>query len=101
LRDVEAGAIAAVTTQDDAVIAQRRDGARHIVFVPRGVMPDTIRTLRENDVEIRAERPLTGPTLGDILLGLLPIVLLIGAGFLFLRQPWAKSERGGGPGAAG
>jgi ATP-dependent Zn protease len=58
-------------------------------------MPETVRALRAAGAEIQAERPRTGPTLGDVLLGILPMLLLIGAWYFFLRQMRAKSGPGG------
>jgi cell division protease FtsH len=72
-----------------------RDGRQYVAYVPEGAMADTVRQLRAADVEVRATPPRSGPTLGDILLGLLPMMLLIGAWYLFMRQLQAKGQDSG------
>ena len=47
-------------------------------------------------VDVQTQRPNNGPGIGDILLGILPMLLLIGAWFFFMRQ-----MQGGGRGAMG
>jgi cell division protease FtsH len=56
------------------------------VVVPEGAMAETVDRLYRANVRIEAREQARGPTLGDILLGLLPMLLLIGAWFFFLRQ---------------
>ncbi|NDC60225.1 MAG: ATP-dependent zinc metalloprotease FtsH, partial [Alphaproteobacteria bacterium] len=45
------------------------------------------------NVDLRTQRPQSGPTLMDILLGSLPMLLLIGAWFFFMRQMQSGSGR--------
>jgi len=54
-----------------------------------------VERLDAKNVEVTTERPKQGPSIGDILLGVLPMLLLIGAWFFFMRQ-----MQGGGRGGA-
>ena len=53
------------------------------------------RQLHEADVDIRATPPSRGPTFGDIVLGLLPMLLLIGSVYFFMRLMQAKAQVSG------
>ncbi len=96
LNRVEAGDVSAVQTQGDTLLSTTRDGKQHVTYLPSGTMADIVRRLDEANVEVQTKQPRTGPTLGDILLGILPMLLLIGAWFFFMRQMQA-----GGRGAMG
>jgi cell division protease FtsH len=93
---VNSGEINGVTTQGDALLASAKDGKRYVTYLPPGTMGNTIERLDAANVDISTARPRTLPTLGEILIGLLPILLLIGAWFFFMRQ-----MQGGGRGAMG
>jgi cell division protease FtsH len=93
---VNTGEINGVTTQGDALLASAKDGKRYVTYLPPGTMGNTIERLDAANVDISTARPRTLPTLGEILIGLLPILLLIGAWFFFMRQ-----MQGGGRGAMG
>jgi len=82
----EAGRIASVRTSGQAIALTERDGRIYLTYVPEGAMSDTIRRLVDADVRIEAERSRYGPTLGDILLSLVPMLVLIGAWFFLMRQ---------------
>jgi cell division protease FtsH len=90
LARADAGRVAAVRTSGQAIFLTERDGRTFVVFAPEGTMADTVRRLYDAGVRIEAERPRAGPTLGDIMLGMLPMLLLIGAWFFFMRQMRAK-----------
>ncbi len=93
---VEAGEITQVTTQGDALLSSAKDDKRYVTYLPPGTMGGTVERLDAANVDVRTERPRTFPTLGEILLGILPMLLLIGAWFFFMRQMQA-----GGRGAMG
>ncbi len=92
---VEAGGISTVTTQGDRLISSGRDGKVYVTYLPNGTMAGIVQRLDAANVEVKTERPRSGPGLGDILLGILPMLLLIGAWFFFMRQ-----MQGGGRGGA-
>ncbi len=92
---VDAGEIASVTTQTDLVLSTGRDGKAFVTYIPVGTMPLVVQRLDAANVEVKTERPQRGPGLGDILLTALPMLLLIGAWFFFMRQ-----MQGGGRGGA-
>ncbi len=93
---VDTGDITEVTTQGDALLSSAKDGKRYVTYLPPGTMGNTIERIDAANVSISTTRPRTLPTLGEILLGLLPMLLLIGAWFFFMRQ-----MQGGGRGAMG
>ncbi len=96
LNKVEAGEIRSVTTQGDALLANASGDTTYITYLPNGTMAPVVDRLDAANVEVKTERPQRGPGIGDILLGVLPMLLLIGAWFFFMRQ-----MQGGGRGAMG
>jgi cell division protease FtsH len=93
----QSGEISSVTTRDnDMLIVTGRDNKRYVTYLPRGSVGDVVQRLHAANVVVNTERPRTGPTLGDILITALPMLLLIGAWFFFMRQMQA-----GGRGAMG
>ncbi|MEQ1618522.1 MAG: ATP-dependent zinc metalloprotease FtsH [Terricaulis sp.] len=94
-KKVDAGEISSVTTQTDLVMSTGRDGKPYVTYLPPGTMPLVVQRLDAANVEVKTERPQRGPGLGDILLTALPMLLLIGAWFFFMRQ-----MQGGGRGGA-
>ena len=92
---VEAGEITTATTQGNTLLSTARDGKRYITYLPLDTMDEVVPRLDAANVEVKTERPRTGPSIGDILLGILPMLLLIGAWFFFMRQ-----MQGGGRGGA-
>jgi cell division protease FtsH len=94
---VEAGSISRVVTQGDTLISSARDSKqRYITYLPPDSMANVIDRLDSKGIEVQTERPQRGPGIGDILLTILPMLLLIGAWFFFMRQ-----MQGGGRGAMG
>ena len=67
-----------------------------VTYLPPGTMANVVQRLEAANVQVKTERPQQGPSFGDILLGILPMLLLIGAWFFFMRQ-----MQGGGRGAMG
>jgi cell division protease FtsH len=98
LAEVNAGRIRSITTKGDTITAKTNDTPPQtiITYVPSGTMDETLSRLDTSRVDVRAERLQTGPTLVDILIGSLPMLLLIGAWFFFMRQ-----MQSGGRGAMG
>jgi len=93
---VEAGQIAGVTTQGDTLISTGKDQkSNFITYLPSGTMANVVQQLDAANVEVKTERPKNGPGIGDMLLAILPMLLLIGAWFFFMRQ-----MQGGGRGGA-
>jgi len=92
---VDAGQIRSVQTQGDTLLSTATDAKTYITYLPSGTMANTVERLDAKNVEVTTERPKQGPSIGDILLGVLPMLLLIGAWFFFMRQ-----MQGGGRGGA-
>jgi cell division protease FtsH len=96
LERVQAGEITTVTTQGEMLISDTRDGKHYVTYLPTGTMSNVVTRLEAGDVTVKTKAPARGPSFGDILLGILPMLLLIGAWFFFLRQ-----MQSGGRGAMG
>ena len=95
LASVEQGEVQSATTQGDTIYSRTKTGEEHVTYLPSGTMPILVERLVQADVQVKTERPRSGPSIGDILLGVLPMLLLIGAWFFFMRQ-----MQGGGRGGA-
>jgi cell division protease FtsH len=93
---VAARQISGVETLPDQIVSTGTDQKRYITYLPTGVMPDVVQRLDAAGIEVKTLRPQRGPTMGDMMLALLPMLLLIGAWFFFMRQ-----MQGGGRGAMG
>jgi cell division protease FtsH len=94
---VENGQISSVTTQGDVLLSHgKAETERFVTYLPSGTMANVVERLDASNVEVKTERPRQGPSIGDILLGILPMLLLIGAWFFFMRQ-----MQSGGRGAMG
>jgi len=97
LTQVQGGQIAAVTTEGETLISTSKEGNHQfITYLPTGTMANVVNRLETANVQVKTQRPKQGPSIGDILLGILPMLLLIGAWFFFLRQ-----MQSGGRGAMG
>jgi cell division protease FtsH len=97
LRQVEAGKVQSVTThQGEMLTGKAKDGTDFVSYLPNGTMAGVIDRLDAANVAVNTERPRTGPGVGEILLGVLPMLLLIAAWFFFMRQ-----MQSGGRGAMG
>jgi cell division protease FtsH len=95
LTRVESGTISTVTTQGEMLLSEARDGKHYVTYLPTGTMANVVTRLEAGNVQVNTKAPARGPSFGDILLGILPMLLLIGAWFFFLRQ-----MQGGGRGGA-
>jgi cell division protease FtsH len=93
---VEARSITGVTTFPDQLISTGSDQKRYVTYLPQGTMSGVVERLDAAGIEVKTDRPQRGPTMDDIMLGILPMLLLIGAWFFFMRQ-----MQGGGRGAMG
>ncbi|HRK65788.1 MAG TPA: ATP-dependent metallopeptidase FtsH/Yme1/Tma family protein, partial [Terricaulis sp.] len=91
---VEKGEINSVTTQQDMLFSAK-GGQTYVTYLPSGTMANVVQRLDAAKVAVETRRPKQGPGVGDILLGILPMLLLIGAWFFFMRQ-----MQGGGRGGA-
>jgi cell division protease FtsH len=92
----DAGDVTSVTTRGDTLLVNGRDGKRYITYLPPDTMGQVVARLDSAHVVVNTERPRSGPSLGDILITALPMLLLIGAWFFFMRQ-----MQSGGRGAMG
>jgi cell division protease FtsH len=96
LRQVTDNSITSVETADNTIISHSKGGQTYVTYLPAGTMPGVVDRMTAANVDVKTDRPKTGPSIGDILLGILPMLLLIGAWFFFMRQMQA-----GGRGAMG
>jgi len=96
LDEVDAGRVETATAKGEAIQGTMKDGGQFVTFVPPGSMGPLVQRLDDSNVVVKAAAPRNGPSLGDILLGVLPMLLLIGAWFFFMRQ-----MQSGGRGAMG
>lgn len=96
LRQVQGNNIVSAETADSTIISRSKTGQTYVTYLPVGTMPGLVDRLTAANVDVKNDRPKTGPSIGDILLGILPMLLLIGAWFFFMRQMQA-----GGRGAMG
>ncbi|WP_395646112.1 ATP-dependent zinc metalloprotease FtsH [Terricaulis sp.] len=93
---VEAGQVERVVTQADTLLSHTKDGRDYVTYLPQGMMPTVVPRLDAAKVVVETRQPKTGPGIGEFLLGVLPMLLLIGAWFFFMRQ-----MQSGGRGAMG
>jgi len=92
---VDAGQITSVKTFPDQIVSTASDQKRYITYLPAGTMANVVTRLDAAGVQVNTDRPQGRPTMGEIMLGILPMLLLIGAWFFFMRQ-----MQGGGRGGA-
>jgi cell division protease FtsH len=95
LSRVNAGEVKSVVTRGEELTIVTQDNQTHVSYLPFGTMPAVIEKLVAKNVSVTTERPRNGPGMGEILLGVLPMLILIGAWFFFMRQ-----MQGGGRGGA-
>ncbi|MBS0385120.1 MAG: ATP-dependent zinc metalloprotease FtsH [Proteobacteria bacterium] len=96
LGHVSARDLTEAETSDNTIVSRSKTGQTYVTYLPTGTMPSVVDRLTAAEVNVKTDRPKTGPGIGDILLGILPMLLLIGAWFFFMRQMQA-----GGRGAMG
>ncbi|MBI3439165.1 MAG: ATP-dependent metallopeptidase FtsH/Yme1/Tma family protein [Proteobacteria bacterium] len=83
-------------TSDNTIVSHSNRQQTFVTYLPTGTMASVVDRLTAANVNVKTDRPKMGPSIGDILLGILPMLLLIGAWFFFMRQMQA-----GGRGAMG
>jgi cell division protease FtsH len=97
LGEVNAGTIGGAKTEGDIIQATTKDNTRvYRVVVPGGSMNSAVDQMTKAGVDVRATPARTGPGFMEFLLTALPMLLLIGAWFFFMRQ-----MQSGGRGAMG
>ena len=94
--EVDAGTVAAVTIEGDAITGTYSDGSSFSTFAPPNDVT-LVQRLQERGVAITAKPDSSGsPTLLGVLISWFPMLLLIGVWIFFMRQ-----MQGGGGGAIG
>jgi cell division protease FtsH len=93
---IQNGQIQSATTKGDLIMAKTKDNKSHQALFPHGTTLETVQLMRQQGVKIQAIPARSPPGLADFLLNALPMLLLIGAWFFFMRQ-----MQGGGRGAMG
>ena len=96
IAEVDAGTVAEVTIEGDAISGRYSDGSSFTTYAPPND-PSLIQRLQERGVAITAKPDRSGsPTLLGVLISWFPMLLLIGVWVFFMRQ-----MQGGGRGAMG
>jgi cell division protease FtsH len=93
--EIASDQVRSAKVRNDTVEITTAGNERRTVYIPLGGAPDVMKMLDEKGVDVSSPQPRNGPGIGDILLGILPMLLLIGAWFFFMRQ-----MQGGGRGGA-
>ena len=95
IAEVDAGTVAAVTIEGDAITGNYSDGTSFTTYAPPND-PSLVQRLQERGVSITAKPDSSGsPTLLGVLISWFPMLLLIGVWVFFMRQ-----MQGGGRGGA-
>ena len=92
LNKVRAGEVQAVVIQGNEVSGVLKSGKKFMANVPPQAIELT-QQLEAGGVDIRSKNPQRNSLFADLLLSLLPILLLIGAWFFFMRQMQSGSGR--------
>ncbi|HAT08176.1 MAG TPA: cell division protein FtsH, partial [Rhodobiaceae bacterium] len=96
IAEVDAGTVASVTIEGDAISGKYSDGSSFLTHAPPND-PTLVQRLQERGVSITAKPDSSGsPTLLGVLISWFPMLLLIGVWVFFMRQ-----MQGGGRGAMG
>jgi cell division protease FtsH len=93
---IDTGQVKSIKTNGDTIEGRTRDDRSFVAYAPEGTLDEVVNRASAAGVDVSAQQPKTGPTLLDIFLTSLPMLLLIGAWFFFMRQMQA-----GGRGAMG
>lgn len=91
LHDVQDQNVTSVTIVDNAIRGKLKDGQEFTTIAPND--PTLINTLREKNVDIRAEQPPPPPWWTTVLSSLLPMVLLVGFWFFIMQQTQGGGNR--------
>ena len=92
LNKVRGGEVQAVVIQGNEVSGVLKSGKKFMANVPPQAI-DLTQQLEAGGVDIRSKSPQRNSLFADLLLSLLPILLLIGAWFFFMRQMQSGSGR--------
>ena len=84
LKQIEEQKVQSVTIVNDNIRGKLTDGTEFTTVTPND--PTLINTLREKNVEIKAEQPPQQPWWTTVFSSILPILLLIGVWFFIMQQ---------------
>ena len=90
IKQVQQDEVKRVTIVENVISGKLKSGADFTTIAPED--PELIHTLRNHDVEIKAELPPQPPWWMNIISSILPMLLIVGIWFLLMQQ----SQGGGG-----
>jgi cell division protease FtsH len=91
LKSIEEQNVERVTIVDNTIKGSLKDGKEFTTVVPDD--PTLIATLREKNIDIKAEQPPQPPWWTTIFSSILPILLLIGVWFFIMQQTQGGGSR--------
>lgn len=91
LRSIEEQKVDRVTIVDNTIKGKLKDGAEFTTITPND--PTLITTLREKNIDIKAEQPPQPPWWTTIFSSILPMLLLIGVWFFIMQQTQGGGNR--------
>jgi cell division protease FtsH len=91
LKNVEDQKVERVTIVDNTIRGKLKDGQEFTTITPND--PTLINTLRERNVDIKAEQPPQPPWWTTIFSSVLPMLLLIGVWFFIMQQTQGGGNR--------
>lgn len=91
LHSIEEQKVERVTIVDNTIKGSLKDGTEFTTIVPDD--PTLIATLREKNIDIKAEQPPQPPWWTTIFSSILPILLLIGVWFFIMQQTQGGGSR--------
>lgn len=91
LRSIEEQKVERVTIVDNTIKGKLKDGAEFTTITPND--PTLITTLREKNIDIKAEQPPQPPWWTTIFSSILPMLLLIGVWFFIMQQTQGGGNR--------
>ncbi|MFZ4122238.1 MAG: ATP-dependent zinc metalloprotease FtsH [Caulobacterales bacterium] len=94
--DIGAGRVTEASIKGDTITYKTAESGSFTARAPTGAAASVADRLAVSGVKVNVEDPRTGPTALDMLFTALPMLLLIGAWFFFMRQ-----MQSGGRGAMG
>lgn len=91
LHQIEEQKVERVTIVDNTIKGKLKDGAEFTTITPND--PSLITTLREKNIDIKAEQPPQPPWWTAIFSSILPMLLLIGVWFFIMQQTQGGGNR--------
>lgn len=91
LRSIEEQKVERVTIVDNTIKGKLKDGTEFTTIVPND--PTLITTLRDKNIDIKAEQPPQPPWWTTIFSSILPMLLLIGVWFFIMQQTQGGGSR--------